>query len=191
MLTEFARHPQLSAMRGFKLLKVQSPALAWRHGRRRYRFGAHTFLAAADPDGAILCEHHGIARGPGGTVLSGLGGLLPFRDEVIWGEAVPHRTGFYDEAHPQGVLFEGSRAELDARLAVADRVRSAVNARNLPYPWPGVRAGNSNAYFATLLAALGLQNIRIRNELWAPGGRRLLLDKAALARLAAGCDEAA
>ncbi len=170
-------------MAGFQLLKVQSPALAWRVAGRRLRFGAHTFLAAAGPDGRIFCEHHGIARAPGGGTLRGLGGLVPFRREVIWGEAWPHRTGFYDEAHPQGVLFEGPRAEVEARLAVAERVRGAVNARSLPYPWPGLRTGNSNAYFATLLAALGLPDLRLRNELWAPGGGRLLLDPGALARL--------
>ena len=58
-------------MASFRLLKVQSPALAWQAGGRRWRFAAHTFLAAADPDGRIFCEHHGIARAPGGGTLRG------------------------------------------------------------------------------------------------------------------------
>ena len=176
-------------MASFRLLKVQSPALAWQAGGRRWRFAAHTFLAAADPDGRIFCEHHGIARAPGGGTLRGLGGVAPFRREVIWGEAWPHRTGFYDESHPQGVLFQGVRAEVEARLAVADRVRAAVNALDLAYPWPGLRTGNSNAYFATLLAALDLRDLRLHGQLWAPGGGRLLLDALALDRLRDGPSE--
>ena len=173
-------------MRMFRLLKVQSPALDWRLGGRRLRFGAHTFLAAADPDGRVFLEHHGIARGPGGSQLRRLGGLWPFQDEVLWGEAFPHRTGFYDESHPQGVLFAGPQEDLARRLDAAEAVRLAVNARGLRYPWPALKRGNSNTYFHTLLAGMGLADIPLTGALWAPGGRRLLLPRDELDRICAG-----
>ncbi|MCR5874613.1 hypothetical protein LRS10_10805 [Phenylobacterium sp. J426] len=153
-----------------RLLKVQSPAL--RLGGRR--FGAHTFVAHQDAQGRIVRELHGIARGPGGAPLPFLGGVVPFRREVLWGEDIPRRTGFYDPAHPQGPLFEGSAAEVAERLAAAEAWRQGINARALRYPWPAVRSGNSNSYYAALLAAMGLADIRLPDELWAPGVRRPL-----------------
>lgn len=158
-------------MNTLRLLKVQTPAL--RLGARR--FGAHTFVAVQDAAGRIVRELHGIARGPGGAQLAQLGGVVPFRREVIWGEDFPHRTGFYDEAHPQGVLFAGAADEVAKRLAAADQVRAAVNAAALRYPWPAIRPGNSNSYYATLIAGMDLADVRLPGELWAPGaGRRLL-----------------
>jgi len=154
-----------------RLLKVQTPALRWR-GRR---FGAHTFVAVQDAGGRIVRELHGIARGPGGAQLPQLGGLVPFRHEVIWGEDFPHRTGFYDEAHPQGLLFEGAEAEVAQRLAAAEVLRAQVNAAALRYPWPAIRPGNSNSYYAALIAAMGLPDVRLAGELWAPGAGRPLL----------------
>lgn len=158
-------------MNTLRLLKVQTPAL--RLGARR--FGAHTFVAVQDQAGRIVRELHGIARGPGGAQLPFLGGLVPFRREVIWGEDFHHRTGFYDPAHPQGTLFEGAEPEVAEKLAAAEAARATVNARALRYPWPAVRRGNSNSYYATLLAAMGLQDVRLSGELWAPGLERPLL----------------
>ncbi len=153
-----------------RLLKVQSPAL--RLGARR--FGAHTFVAHQDAAGRIVRELHGIARGPGGAPLPFLGGVVPFRREVLWGEDIPHRTGFYDPAHPQGVLFEGSSDAVVERLAAADAWRRKINGQALRYPWPAIRRGNSNSYYAALLRAMELTDIRLPGELWAPGVRRPL-----------------
>lgn len=163
-----------------RLLKVQTPAV--RCGR--WRFGAHTFIAIQDEAGRIVRELHGIARGPGGAQLPFLGGLAPFRREVVWGEDFPHRTGFYDEAHPQGVLFDGSATEVAEKLLRADAVRAAVNAAALRYPWPAIRRGNSNSYYATLLDAMGLRDVPLKGELWAPGIRGRLVPKQVLAALA-------
>lgn len=167
-------------MNTHRLLKVQTPALrlgAW-------RFGAHTFVAHQDDAGRIVRELHGIARGPGGAQLPFLGGVAPFRREFVWGESWPGQSGFYDASHPQAVLLEGSFSTIAEKLRVAEAVRSAVNAARLRYPWPAARAGNSNSYYATLLAGMGLADVRMAGELWAPGASRRLLPDAALAALA-------
>jgi hypothetical protein len=136
------------------------------------------------PDGQTLCELHGIARGPGGAPLRIYGGVLPFRREVIWGEVIPHRTGFYANHFPQGVLLEGSREALDARLSAGERVRNAVNAASIAYPWPAAFGANSNAYYATLIKGMGLPDVRLERGLWAPSIRRRLLDDATLDAIA-------
>lgn len=172
-------------MSGYRLLKVQTPALRLQDLRGRdVWFGAHNFVAAVTPEGATLCELHGIARGPGGAQLKIYGGVLPFRREVIWGEVFPHRTGFYDPGFPQGVLFEGSVEALAARLVAADAVRAAVNAKGIAYPWPAAFGPNSNAYYATVVAGMGLTDIRLVGQLWAPSSERRLLSDAALAAIA-------
>ncbi len=168
-------------MNTHRLLKVQTPALrlgAW-------RFGAHTFVAHQDGAGRIVRELHGIARGPGGAQLPFLGGVAPFRREFVWGESWPGQSGFYDAAYPQGVLLEGSWAAIAEKLRLAEAVRAAVNAAGLRYPWPAMRAGNSNSYYATLLAGMGLADVRAPGELWAPGASSRLLPDGVLAVLAA------
>ena len=164
-----------------RLLKVQTPAIRVkrRRGGPERRFGAHTFIAIADDAGAVIGELHGIARGPNGAQLKIYGGVVPFRREVIWGERFDHRTGFYNESFPQGVLIEGE-AEVAACLKRADAVRTAVNARHIAYPWPAMFGANSNAYYATLIAGMGLADVRLAGELWAPSVKRLLLDTATL-----------
>ena len=166
-----------------RLLKVQTPALRLRRGGREWRIGAHTFVAVADGDGRVRRELHGIARGPGGAQLAMLGGVLPFRREVLWGEDVGGPTGFYDAGFPQGVLFEGEAGTL---LARAEAVRAAVNARAIPYAWPAFAGANSNAYYATLLAGMGLADVALEDGLWAPGIGRRLLSEAELAAIAGG-----
>lgn len=170
-----------------RLLKVQTPAV--RCGP--WRFGAHTFVAVAEPCGRIVRELHGIARGEGGAQLPFLGGLVPFRREFVWGESWAGRSGFYDPAHPQGVLFEGAYPDVADKLRRAEAVRAAVNAQALRYPWPAIRAGNSNSYYATLLAGMGLEDVRLPGELWAPGAARRLLTDEVLARLDAPLPRAA
>jgi hypothetical protein len=170
---------------GYRLLKVQTPALRLRgFSGRDVWFGAHNFVAAVDPDGRTIRELHGIARGPGGAQLRIYGGVLPFRREIIWGEAFDRRTGFYDPGFPQGVLFEGSAEGLAARLAAADAVRTAVNAKSIAYPWPAAFGPNSNAYYATVVAGMGLNDIRLKGQLWAPSSERRLLGDAELSAIA-------
>ncbi|HEY8615701.1 hypothetical protein [Phenylobacterium sp.] len=171
-------------MAQLRFLKVQTPALRWRRGGRERRFGAHTFLAVTDGAGQVLRELHGIARGPGGTQLASLGGVVPFRREVLWGESWSGRSGFYDESFPQGVLWAGDEAEAAARLEAAEAVRAAVNARAVRYPWPAFAGANSNSYYATLLAGMGLDDVRLAGELWGPGLRRRLLPGAVLSEIA-------
>lgn len=164
----------------YRLLKVQTPALRLRWpplGRtRRERgdllFGAHNFIAVMQPDGRTLQEMHGIARGAGGAPLRIYGGVLPFRREVIWGEVFPHRTGFYDPGYPQGVLFEGPWTAVAPLLDRAEAVRAAVNAAEVGYPWPAFAGANSNAYYRWLLAGMGLEDVRVDGQLWAPGHGR-------------------
>ncbi|RZJ42602.1 MAG: hypothetical protein EON87_14240 [Brevundimonas sp.] len=169
-----------------RLLKVQTPAIRRRRARggTERRFGAHTFIAIADAEGAVIGELHGIARGPNGAQLKIYGGVLPFRREFIWGERFNHRTGFYDESFPQGVLIEGDAA-VAACLQREERVRAAVNARQIPYPWPALFGANSNAYYATLIAGMGLEDMPLDGELWAPSVKRLLLDVPTLRSFAA------
>lgn len=131
----------------------------------------------------MIGELHGIARGPGGTPLRIYGGVLPFRREVIWGEVFEHRTGFYDPAFPQGELIAGDADTLGLYLRRAEAVRAAVNAREIAYPWPAAFGANSNAYYATLIAGMGLTDPAISHELWAPSSRRLLLDNQTLAAI--------
>jgi len=133
----------------------------------------------------VLSELHGIARGPGGAQLRIYGGVLPFRREVIWGERFDHRTGFYDERFPQGLLADGADA-VAVCLLRAQAVREAVNAREIAYAWPAAFGANSNAYYATLVAGMGLSDIRLDSQLWAPSGDRLLLDAMTLASIRAG-----
>lgn len=165
----------------YRLLKVQTPALRlprppWNAGfkaRGDLLFGAHNFVAVMQPDGSTLQELHGIARGPGGAPLRIYGGVLPFRREVIWGEVFPHRTGFYDEAYPQGVLFEGPWEATADLLDRAEAVRARVNAAGVRYPWPAFVGANSNAYYRWLVAGMGLEDVRVEGELWAPGAGTL------------------
>jgi hypothetical protein len=171
-------------MSDHRLLKVQTPAVTWRLGGRWARFGAHNFIVHMDPDGHTLRELHGIARGPEGSQLPFMGGLVPFRREFIRGETFTHRTGFYGERHPQGVLFEGARGAVEALLGAAAAVQAEVNARNIRYPWPATTGANSNAYYSTLLAGMGLEDVRAQGELWAPSSGRLLLPKTWLTELA-------
>lgn len=167
---------------------MQTPALRWpRRGQARdLWFGAHNFVALMDAGGTVLAELHGIARGPGGAQLKIYGGVLPFRREVIWGERFDHRTGFYDPAFPQADLTAEDNAGIDRRLRRAEAVREAVNARAIAYPWPAAFGDNSNAYFATLLDGMGLADVKVPGQLWAPSARRLLLDGDTLARIRAG-----
>jgi len=168
-----------------RLLKVQTPALRWqRHGETPdLWFGAHNFVAVVSVDGTVLSELHGIARGPGGTPLKIYGGVLPFRKEVIWGEHFDYRTGFYDPAFPQGELASGDDATLAPYLRRATAVRAAVNAREIAYPWPAAFGANSNAYYATLVSGMGLSDVRVEGQLWAPSSQRLLLDGETLSRI--------
>lgn len=164
------------------LLKVQTPALRW---RRRGEapdlwFGAHNFVAVTDDCGHVLLELHGIARGPGGAALKIYGGVLPFRREVIWGEAFDHPTGFYEQHFPQAELTPDPGTSIEVCLQRAEAVRQAVNAREIAYPWPAAFGANSNAYFATLIAGMGLADVSVPGQLWAPSSDRLLLDEAAL-----------
>lgn len=168
-----------------RLLKVQTPALRWpRRGETPdLWFGAHNFVAVVDANGSVVCELHGIARGPGGAQLRIYGGVLPFRREVIWGERFDHQTGFYDPAFPQGELTRGRASAMGRYLRRAARVRAEINARQIAYPWPAAFGANSNAYFATLIAAMGLDDIRVEGQLWAPSGSRLLLDDETLGQI--------
>lgn len=169
----------------FTLLKVQTPALRLRLAGREFRFGAHNFVALADPQGRIVRELHGIARGPNGAQLAVFGGLVPFREEYIWGETFHGRTGFYDPSFPQAPLFAGDWATLDRRLEAAARLQAEVNRRAIRYPWPASFGANSNAYFSTLVAAMRLRDVRVPRQLWAPSAGRRLLPAHLLARLAA------
>lgn len=164
------------------LRKVQTPAIRLRRGNGHFefRFGAHNFVAVMDASGRVVAELHGIARGPNGSQLRVYGGLIPFQRELIWGERFNHQTGFYDPGFPQVDLFTGADHEIRERLQQADQVLKAVNARKIAYPWPAPFGANSNAYYATLIAGMGLPNVRIDGELWAPSSNRLLLDKATL-----------
>ena len=168
-----------------RLFKVQTPALRWsRRGETRdLWFGAHNFVAVIDDDGSVISELHGIARGPGGAPLRIYGGVLPFRREVIWGERFEHRTGFYDPGFPQADLAMGQAVDVDLYLRRAEAVRAAVNAREIAYPWPAVFGANSNAYYATLFAGMGLADVALDGELWAPSSDRLLLDGETLAQI--------
>ncbi|RAK57834.1 hypothetical protein DJ018_07945 [Phenylobacterium deserti] len=162
-------------------MKVQTPAIRlpvrWRGARRELRFGAHNFVALMDETGRVLREFHGIARGPSGAQLRIFGGIVPFAEEYIWGETFHGRTGFYDESFPQGELFAGPPEVVEPKLQAAAALQAAVNARNIRYPWPATLGSNSNAYFATLLAAMDLKDVRLPGQLWAPSaGRRLLAD---------------
>lgn len=170
-----------------RLVKVQTPALRWRRprGGRDIWFGAHNFVAVLDGQGRVLCELHGIARGPGGAQLRIYGGVLPFRREVIWGERFDHPTGFYDRAFPQGDLATADEMSLDVYLCRAEAVRLAVNARQIAYPWPAAFGANSNAYFATLIAGMGLADVRLDGQLWAPSSKCLLLDNDVLEQIRA------
>lgn len=172
-------------MTGLRLLKVQTPALRWRrlHGKGDVWFGAHNFVAVVDASGAVISELHGIARGPGGAQLRIYGGVLPFRQELIWGERFDHRTGFYDPAFPQGELAAGDGAAVGIFLRRAEAVRETVNDRRIRYPWPAAFGDNSNAYFATLIAGMGLSDVRLDRQLWAPSARRLLLGADELRRI--------
>lgn len=165
-----------------RLLKVQTPALRWRRKGETpdLWFGAHNFVAVTDDRGHVLLEFHGIARGPGGAPLKIYGGVLPFRREVIWGETFDHPTGFYEPHFPQSELRRQSGVSIDTYLRRAEAVRQAVNAREMAYPWPAAFGANSNAYFATLIAGMGLADRNVPGQLWAPSSNRLLLDEAAL-----------
>lgn len=170
----------------WRLLKVQTPAVRLRALNREWRFGAHNFVALLDPAGQVRREMHGIARGPDGAQLRIYGGVLPFRREFIWGEVFEHCTGFYDPSFPQAPLCQGDEAAVNCRLRLADMVRDAVNARHIRYPWPAVLGANSNAYYRTLIAGMGLADVRLAGQLWAPCSPRLLLPNPLLARIAAG-----
>lgn len=172
-------------MKLHRIRKVQSPAVNLRLGGRRIRFGAHNFIAVLDEDLKVAREMHGIARGPGGAQLPILGGVLPFRREVLWGETYGWRTGFYDESHPQVDLLVAAPEAIAHRLRAADAVQTKVNARNVRYPWPAIFGANSNAYFATLLAAMGLPDKAAPGALWAPSARRTLLPAAEIAAIRA------
>lgn len=171
-----------------RLLKVQTPALRWpRRGETPdLWFGAHNFVAVQNARGAVVGELHGIARGPGGAPLRIYGGVLPFRREVIWGEHFHHATGFYDPAFPQGGLIAGNNEALAPYFRRAEAVRAAVNAREIAYPWPAAFGANSNAYFATLVAGMGLVDINLHGQLWAPSSGRLLLDAETLHAIRSG-----
>lgn len=148
-------------MAPWRLVKVQTPAVRLRALRREWRFGAHNFVALLDPTGEVRREMHGIARGPDGAQLRIYGGVLPFRREFIWGEVFEHRTGFYDVTFPQAPLYQGDEAAVSCRLRVANTIRDAVNTRHIPYPWPAVLGANSNAYYRTLIAGMGLDDVRL------------------------------
>jgi hypothetical protein len=165
-----------------RLLKVQTPALRWRRKGETpdLWFGAHNFVAVTDDRAHVLLELHGIARGPGGAALKVYGGVLPFRREVIWGEAFDHPTGFYERHFPQAELGRALGVDISLYLERAEAVRQAVNAREIAYPWPAAFGANSNAYFATLIAGMGLTDVRVPGQLWAPSSDRLLLDEATL-----------
>lgn len=163
---------------------MQTPALRWRLAGREWRFGAHNFVAVADPQGRIVRELHGIARGPNGAQLAVFGGLIPFREEYIWGETFHGRTGFYDPSYPQGPLFAGGWPAVDRRLAAAARLQAEVNRRAIRYPWPASFGANSNAYFAALVATMGLKDVRVPGQLWAPSAGRRLLAPEVLATIA-------
>lgn len=171
-----------------RLLKVQTPALRLRRlrGGPEIWFGAHNFVAVVDAAGTVLTELHGIARGPDGAQLQIYGGVLPFRREIIWGERFDHQTGFYDPGFPQAELYRGDDPTMDRYLERADDVRLAVNARRIAYPWPAVFGANSNAYFATLLAGMGLPDVRVEGQLWAPSGKRLILGEETLEQIRSG-----
>jgi len=170
-----------------RIVKVQTPALRlpirWRGEPRELRFGAHNFVALLDETGRTLREFHGIARGPAGAQLRVFGGIVPFAEEYIWGETFHGRTGFYDESFPQGDLVVGEADELRAKLDAAAALQAAVNARSIRYPWPATLGSNSNAYYGTLIAAMGLEDVRVKGQLWAPSARRLLLRREELALL--------
>ncbi|WP_374469232.1 hypothetical protein [Phenylobacterium sp.] len=159
-----------------RLVKVQTPALRLRLRAREWRFGAHTFVAVVDDAGRVRRELHGIARGPGGAQLPSLGGVTPFRREVLWGETWPGRSGFFDESFPSAELFAGEAEDVQARLVSAERVAAEVNRRAIRYAWPAFAGANSNSYYATLLAGMGLEDRRAPGELWAPGLRTPLLE---------------
>ncbi|MBN8551419.1 MAG: hypothetical protein J0L52_00820 [Caulobacterales bacterium] len=170
-----------------RLFKVQTPALRWpRKGETPdLWFGAHNFVAVLDEAGHVRLELHGIARGPGGAPLKIYGGVLPFRRELIWGEAFNHATGFYDPGFPQTELRQQPGVSMESHLRRAEAVRLAVNARAIAYPWPAAFGANSNAYFATLIAGMGLADQRVPGQLWAPSSDRLLLDGPTLAAIRA------
>ncbi|WP_091735776.1 hypothetical protein [Phenylobacterium immobile] len=171
-------------MHDLRLVKVQTPALRLRlFGVTRW-FGAHNFVALIDSAGAVKLEMHGIARGRDGAPLAVYGGVIPFRREYIWGEVFAGRSGFYDPSFPQGDLFVGSPSAIETRLAAARAVRSAVNARQIRYPWPALLGANSNAYYATLIAGMGLPDVAVARQLWAPSSGRKLLPKQVLADIA-------
>lgn len=168
------------------LLKVQTPAVRLRVFGRHIRFGAHNFVAVVDGAGRVIQELHGIARGRDGAQLRIYGGVLPFRREYIWGEVFAGPTGFYDPSYPQAPLFTGDAAAIGRRLAAAEAVRAAVNARHIAYPWPALIGANSNAYYATLIAGMGLADVALADQLWAPSARRRLLPAGLLDRIARG-----
>ena len=170
-----------------RLFKVQTPALRWRRegATPDLWFGAHNFVAVVDAEGRVVRELHGIARGPNGEPLKIYGGVLPFRREVIWGEEFDHQTGFYDPCFPQAPLDLGGGLSVETCLRRAAAVRQAVNARQIAYPWPAAFGANSNAYFATLVAGMGLADVRLHRQLWAPSSNRLLLDSPTLKAIGA------
>ena len=68
---------------------------------------------------------------------------------------------------------------------LAEAVRAEVNTREIAYPWPATFGANSNAYYATLIAGMGLTDVCVEGQLWAPSSHRLLLDGPTLARIQA------
>ncbi len=167
-----------------RIVKVQTPALRLRALGREWRFGAHNFVAVMTRDGVVTLEMHGVARGADGAQLPIYGGVVPFRREYIRGEVFEGRTGFYDPSFPQGDLLIGNRVAIERRLGLASAVRAQVNARRIRYPWPATSGANSNAYYATLVAGMGLSDTPLDGELWAPSVRRRLLPDDVLAELA-------
>lgn len=167
-----------------RIVKVQTPALRLRVlGRLRW-FGAHNFVALIDAAGVVRLEMHGIARGRDGAQLAVYGGVIPFRREYIWGEVFEERTGFYDPAFPQAELFAGRGEAIERRMAAARAVQVAINARHIAYPWPAFVGANSNAYYATLIAGMGLADVCVPRQLWAPSAGRRLLPEPLLAEIA-------
>ncbi len=137
----------------YKIVESQSPVLL---------FFGHNFLILISESGKCIGEMEGLAISKEGRTRSI--GYWKLDRLKVYEFAHPHLCS---QGQPRQVIYRGNQQDTMKRWEAARDAKKVINQLNLPYPFLGL-GKNSNSVASTLIACMGLQELKIPGARWAP-----------------------